>query len=236
MNNYSFQARVLPMTFALLPIMITGAILSINFAQFTPFLISSGATAALSFFLSQVGRDAGKKKEPKLWESWGGTPSITLLKWSDSNIDVHTKGRYHTKLQSICPLTPSPDRSYEIANPIGCIDCYNSWTAFLISRTRDTKEFKLLFLENINYGYRRNLWGLKPFAVCFVLLCIIATYLDFASRIDSYDPKTFGNTFVVAELLLLIILFIWLLLIKPNWVKTVAFSYAKRLLEATEKL
>ena len=38
--------------------------------------------------------------------------------------------------------------------------------------TRDTSRFPLVFAENANYGFRRNLWGLRPIGtgVAVVLL------------------------------------------------------------------
>jgi hypothetical protein len=32
-------------------------------------------------------------------------------------------------------------------------------TAWLLTQTRDTKTFSILFRENISYGFRRNLWS-----------------------------------------------------------------------------
>ena len=45
--------------------------------------------------------------------------------------------------------------------------------------TRDTSRFPLVFAENANYGFRRNLWGLRPIGtgVAVVLLLFSWTLL-----------------------------------------------------------
>ena len=37
-------------------------------------------------FLTQVGRDRGKVLEPTLYASWGGKPSVAMLRHSDSRL------------------------------------------------------------------------------------------------------------------------------------------------------
>ena len=39
---------------------------------------------------------------------------------------------------------------------------------------RDTKKFHILFGENITYGFRRNLLGMKPIALVLNILTVIA--------------------------------------------------------------
>ncbi len=56
---------------------------------------------------------------------------------------------------------PAPTAKDEEADPVKCDAYYERCGNWLRENTRDTKKFKLLFDENINYGYRRNLLGLK---------------------------------------------------------------------------
>jgi hypothetical protein len=59
----------------------------------------------------------------------------------------------------------SPERADEM---------YQSATDWLLANTRDTQKFGLLFEENMNYGFRRNFWALKPLALCIDAAAIIA--------------------------------------------------------------
>ncbi|TIS85335.1 MAG: hypothetical protein E5W99_12435, partial [Mesorhizobium sp.] len=59
------------------------------------------------------------------------------------------------------------------------VQCYN----WLRENTRDTEKFRILFNENIAYGYYRNLLALKPYGIVLNLLTIAA-----AAAIIYYKP------------------------------------------------
>ncbi len=46
---------------------------------------------------------------------------------------------------------------------------YDSATAYLRDTTRDRGRFPLVFQAMYDYGFRRNLWGLKPWGLTFAL-------------------------------------------------------------------
>jgi hypothetical protein len=35
-----------------------------------------------------------------------------------------------------------------------------------------TKEIQLVYVENVGYGFRRNLWGIKPYGIGFCVMAI----------------------------------------------------------------
>ena len=59
------------------------------------------------------------------------------------------------------PKLALPTVAAEANNPAGSDSVYMSATKWLLSQTRDTKVYSLLFQQNINYGYRRNMLGLR---------------------------------------------------------------------------
>lgn len=236
MDRYSLNARIYPVILTYLPIVILGILFSFGFKDYVPFLTSLGLVGALSFLFSQLGRDRGKAKEPGLWTLWGGTPTIQILRWRNSHIDNSTKARYHNKLQLICPQNQPPTETFEQSNSSECDESYQAWTKFLLAKTRDTKVFSLLFSENISYGFRRNLWGLKPVAITVIILCIITPYLYYLNKFSSLDLRIYPKLFFLAEGLMIFILFFWIFIITKRWIKLAAFSYAERLLESTEHM
>ena len=62
------------------------------------FLYGGGAT-----FLVQIGRDRGKVLEPELFRSWGGKPSVAILRHSDPRLVAATKNRYRAFLERAVP-------------------------------------------------------------------------------------------------------------------------------------
>lgn len=132
------------------------------------------------FLLSNLARSCGKSLEEKLNRSWGGLRTTALLCHSDSTIDRFTKTRYHRALEILCGNSihlPTPEE--EAFDPGEAGEKYRSATKLLIEHRRD-KKFDLLHKELANYGFRRNLLGLKPagivIAAVALLINIVAWY------------------------------------------------------------
>ncbi len=236
MDRYSLNARIYPVVIFYMPAIILAVLFSFKFESYVHLLTSFGIVGALSYLFSQLGRDGGKKREKYLWKSWGGAPTIQLLRWRDTEININTKKRYHSKLNSVCALDIIPDVNFEQNNPEEADDAYQAWTKFLISKTRDNKKFSVLFKENINYGFRRNLWGMKAYSLTLIFVLMVATFLYYNISFHTFDIFLYPMEFIIAEILLLIILLLWIFIITRNWIKLPAFAYAERLLEASEEI
>ena len=232
MNSYNLKARVYPVTLSLIPIIIIGFIYSIQLQSYYQILASFGATTALYFLFSQLGRDNGKSIEKEMWKRWGGAPSTQVFRFANATIDKHTKARYHQKLKSLTGVGDNLNKEYETAFPNDADEIYKSWSKYLISKSRDTKKYNLLFQENVNYGFRRNLFGLKKFAIIVIILlmlgCVIYSYI-----IGNYQFE-FSLELFISEIILVVILIFWGSIVREKWIKSVAFSYAERLIEVTE--
>jgi hypothetical protein len=124
------------------------------------------------FLLSQLARDAGKNGEKALFESWGGTPSVAIFRHRDTRLDSITKARYHKTLTALVKGTKAPSVEDERVAPAAADLVYTSWSSYLRVRARDdAKKYPLVLQENINYGYRRNLWGLRTVGIITSSLC-----------------------------------------------------------------
>jgi hypothetical protein len=236
MNRYNLTARVFPMLLFYLPLLLLAVIFSIEIDKKIHMLSSFGVVAALSYFNAQLGRKYGKRKELKLWQSWGGAPTTQILRWRDTTLDNNTKKRYHFKLQALCPVDPFPTEAVEVTGSIKADAAYNGWINYLISQTRDTKKFKLLFSENINYGFWRNLWALKNAALILDTFVMMGLYLYFSYLQSTFKPLHFPGVFFLTEALLAVILFLWLFVITRDSIKIPAFGYAERLVESINEL
>jgi len=61
-----------------------------------------------AFLLVQLARDAGKERERAFFETWGGLPSVAVLRHRDTRIEPITKVRYHKKLSTLVKGTKAP--------------------------------------------------------------------------------------------------------------------------------
>jgi hypothetical protein len=236
MDKYTRTARIYPMLIFYLPVAIIALVFSLHFEKISHLLISLGLTSAFSYMMAQRGRDGGKTKEKMLWASWGGCPSIQLFRWSNAEININTKKRYHLKMQSLCRVDNFPNPMVEASDPEAADGVYQAWTKYLISKTRDTKKYALLFNENMSYGFRRNLWGLKPYAITLLTLIMGITYGYFYWISKKFDPRDFGKLFFIAEIILATLILLWILIVTKKWIKIPSFGYAERLLETIESL
>jgi hypothetical protein len=97
------------------------------------------------------------------------------------------------------------------------------------------KRFSILFRENISYGFRRNLLGLKPFGLTISILgASISTAMIVYKAIATGAapaPETSVATAVVWVLAC-----IWMLIVTPSWVRLPADAYGAQLLAACDTL
>ncbi len=227
---YSFKARILPFVLVFFPVLLLVLYhVTIN-KLYIHYLTSLTIFAAITFLLSQIGRDQGKKKENKLFEYWGGKPTNLYICHLDDKLDKFTKRMFHDKLQQLIPDLKIPSIDEEKNHPEEAKSIYESCTRILISKTRDTSEYQLLFKENINYGFRRNLWGMKPLAISILIICIIFFSANSTSLFTTIDSVSSINWVII--LLLLTALAVWVFYFNRNWVKIPAFAYAERLYES----
>jgi hypothetical protein len=234
MDNYSLKARVFAVAILLLPTIIIGIAFSINFKSYNEALTSLGVTAALLYLLSNLGRDKGKQRESLLWEAWGGSPTNKILCFDNGIISLNTKLRYHEKLQQLCPMPYSTSPDFEKTNPNESKDIYRSWTEYLLSKTRDDNKFPLLAKENISYGFRRNLLGLKPYGITLIIIVFISYFVWQVLKSGFHNMSEYPVEFYISEAILVILLFFWLFVVNKSWVRIPAFAYAKRLFETLD--
>lgn len=118
------------------------------------------AVSVLFFGFSDLARRFGKRVEPSIFNSMGGKPSVTMLRYDDPTFDAGTKARYRNFLGKSIGEQP-PTVQDERQQPKETDAFYERCGNWLRENTRVDKGFKILFEENITYGFRRNLYGLK---------------------------------------------------------------------------
>jgi len=236
MDRYNLTARFYPMMLFYLPVLFMLLTIGWDITKYAQYGTSLGVAGMLSYLLANMGRDAGKQKEPNLWKSWGGAPTTQLFRWSNNVIDVYTKARYHKKMQRACAVPYELDDLFEHDQPYDADEIYRSWTKFVIGQTRDTSKYRLIFKENMSYGFRRNLWGLKPYAIILLLVLMTINYLFFVISVGDWRLECLPVFFFTIESLLFILFLFWIFIVTPKWVSIPAFAYAERLQEAIDTI
>ncbi len=233
-DGYERKARLYPALVLLAP----AAALAVAVMLPTLSTIKSIVALIIAFggtwLLSQLARDEGKKGEPKLFEQWGGMPSVAIFRHRDSRIDPITKERYHKKLASLVKEARTPSPADETAAPEAADNVYRAWSTYVRSNTRDTKKYPLLFRENVCYGYRRNVWGLRPLGITVSALCALGGlgWLGYQYHTES----NLSGAVIGADAVALVLLVLWIFRFTCDWVRIPADAYAERLAEAVDGL
>jgi hypothetical protein len=185
----------------------------------------------LTFFgmfalVAQVGRDLGKSKEPRLYAIWGGKPTTVMLSHQASPLDPTALSLLHAALAKLTGI-PAPSKRKEARNPDTADKIYDEYVRYLRDSTRDKAKYPRVFEELTNYGFRRNLWGLKPIGLVLSAVGSLAAFgavwwhrggnhLPVAGAAAAVDVAMLGT---------------WIWWITPEWVRIPAQAYAERLIE-----
>nr|WP_314070765.1 hypothetical protein [uncultured Roseococcus sp.] len=158
-DTYTLRARILPAMLAIAPALVLVLVIFPSSPPLTQ-VFSGLVILALLYGFADVARRLGKRLEPKLHAEAGGLPSIVMLRHRDDTFSEASKTRYlkflGKKIGSAPPTPASEERSPDLADRF-----YKEAGDWLREHTRDTKKFGILFAENMTYGFRRNLYGLR---------------------------------------------------------------------------
>lgn len=232
-DAYTIRARVFPAIIAAIPALA----MLILLVSWTGLALSSAiATIGLLIILymfSDFARSQGRKIEPRIYELQGGKPSVTMLRRADTSLDTGSKDRYRAFLASKLMCT-APTAAEEEQNQAGADAFYEQAGTWLRENTRDTKKFSILFNENITYGYRRNLLGLKWVALGLNLTVVAVC----AGLLWRNAPVNLNDSFVGRVLVVLAVAAIHavyiLTVINRRSVIAAARTYARQLILSTE--
>lgn len=233
-DKYSIKARLYPSFLVLLPVFILSLYYITDFEKYYHYLTATFVLSIFTYLLSQLGRDKGKSKEPALNKYFGGKPTTQILRHRNSFIDIVTKTRYHKLLSQKIENINIPSLEEEINDPNTADQIYDSCAKFIISKTRNTKDFNLLFKENVSYGFRRNLWGMKLWALIILFLCIVCHSVFAIYHFSNFKQLLINDLYIYG--FLLVTMFFWIFIVTKNWIKITAFAYAERLYETLNNL
>lgn len=234
LDKYSIYARIYPATICALPPIIY--FFSYyrdfynNYIGIVAISISCGAIVIISQFVRSAGLSIQKKL---LAVHWGKLPTTKCLRLRDETIDIHTKNRYHNFLKkNIEQWMPPNDIDEEQSNRDHFDNLYDSAVKWLIANSRDDK---LILTENMNYGFRRNLLGLKPYGIAICLITIFISIYNICVSVNLFHGNYIDDS-LPSILINSLILLWWFTKIKSEWVTESAYKYATALLATCDKI
>jgi hypothetical protein len=250
-DSYSRQARLFPGLLTLFPIILTAIAWfpRLVTSSWGATLVTLGTSCGLLYGLSVLSRSRGKKVEKRLLAEWGGWPTTIWLRHRDDNLPAPVRVRYHAFFARKVPLFVTPSEHAEVADPKAADAMYASAVKWLQERCRG-KDYPLVEKENAEYGFRRNLRGLKPIglAACFVALLIaglsiISHNVTVLPALASLSPKpilaalsTVKPAALGAICVDIAAIVGWIAIVRDGWVRAAGDQYARALLACCDTL
>jgi hypothetical protein len=243
-DEYNRQARLYPSLLAVLPPLLATlawfpSLLTSNLGTT---LVTLASSCGILFGLSVFSRSYGKRTEARLLRVWGGWPTTQWLRHADGHLVALTKLRYHRALMRRLPEIHMPSADEDRRDPANADYAYELAVGWLKEYCRKG-DFPLVVKENIEYGFRRNARGIRPFAIAasglaFALsvAAIIYGVADASAPSVEEAIQQIPMSIVGATLLLLIALVGWFSLVTDAWVRQAGDQYARALLAACETL
>ncbi|MEU3957704.1 hypothetical protein AB0F45_36410, partial [Streptomyces achromogenes] len=158
-DKYSRRARLRPVLIMLLPLALPLAV-GVPSLPRGRWLWSLIVLSGLPLFADQLGRSRGKRIEARLFQSWGGKPTVQLLRWRGPT-DRQRLGFLRARIQDILGTSLRlPTEQEELADPQRADEIYDAAALALRVRARGLPGAELVQEQNCEYGFRRNTLGL----------------------------------------------------------------------------
>jgi hypothetical protein len=234
MDQYDRRARLLPALLVILPAALAAVALApdaiMGWGGGVALIVQAGG----SFLLAQSVGDTGKRKETKLFEYFGRRPTERMLCHEHATNPVLLAER-HRKLAKLFPKIKIPTAADEKKDPKGALDVYTACMDKVrgIVRTDKTKHVDVQ-RENIQYGFRRNLWAIKSWGISVTLIASVLLATETVGHIIAHEPVPLAQPVIIAVDVVLVLA--WTLVVTRDWVKRAALLYAERLLETIDTL
>ncbi|WP_421681915.1 hypothetical protein HKW98_12395 [Stutzerimonas urumqiensis] len=231
-DTYSLKARVFPALIAGLPTLALLFVIVPWDHLGIPHAIAVSMGMVLLFAFADLARSRGKRIQTKM--GTGATPE----QWYRGNPDIPegSKNRFRSFVANQLKQT-APTAEQEKADSFEANDFYLSANAWLRDHTYDTSQYGILFGENITYGFRRNLLGLKGIALTFnsfvLTTCTLIMYFrpNYFEGLASLEEK-------LAITMLAVVLHSMFMIFAVNElaVREASRSYGRQLILSCEKL
>jgi hypothetical protein len=226
MDEYERQARLYPALLTMLPVGVLAIAMFPSPPSWWKGVAGLAASGAVAYLATHLARPLGRRKQDELFKQWGGMPTTLLLRYGGAANRAHVASLHQAIGQAVGTDLPTEDE--EALDPHGADGRYEAAIERLKEMTRDRNRFPLVFSENCGYGFRRNLYGLRPFGIgvagASAVLALVLLALALLGLVD-VSSTALG----VAAGIDILSIAVWKLAVDPEWVQESGFTYAERL-------
>lgn len=222
LDPYNIRARLSPSIILLGPIALTLFFCFESVYNATSSAVSLVILFAMTNYIPILQRRLSKRN--MLPDNY----AARLLHWDNTEIDKLSKQRYYEKLASLDPSfsifrNPSDTKEFK--------DCCESAVIYLRNNTRDNH---LVYEENINCGFCKNMLIDKPIGITINIVLAILTFLYSWMVSGQIAAISHKNWFSICINLLFVIF--WIFAINKKMLEESAKRYAYTLITSIDSL
>lgn len=234
LDEYERTARLAPGLIALLPAVVVIFSLGLRSDPIVTAALGVLGSIGMPLLLTSIVRQRGLEAQASLWRDWGGSPTVQSLR-HESTIDTATQRAHWRQAVERSTGVAMPTEAGERADPATADEIYALATNRLIELTRDRDAFPLVFAENKNYGFARNLFGLRVPGIAVSLIglgmLVASIVLEHTGTIDVRPADVYLG--LVADGLLLLA---WISVVDGERVRVAGYRYSTRLLASADRV
>ena len=217
-DNYERKARFLPAVLSVLPLLPISAGLGL-FSEWEKLLLGgAGISAVVAVGLSHTASAMGNRLQVKLWPRWPhDSPTNRWLHPSEARTSKQQRELWYSATRRLVGI----DIGVAVTSGKEVEATINDAVFNLRNLFSERPDAKRLRMHNVDYGFARNLTGMRPIWVAFVLLSTTACW--FVHFVTSKDVLMWAIVSTLLALMLVPLAFCFL----PSYVRTKATYYAE---------
>ncbi|MDN3495012.1 hypothetical protein QL996_03655 [Planococcus sp. APC 4015] len=219
-DAYTVKARWLPAALVTVPIVVL-MISTFELDAFIGIVGPAGVSLLFGVVAGEIARSRGKGVELSLVRDWGGLPTTRSLRATPVSDPERRRRREQVeavsgrRLPSLLEQESAPSESDTIIEQI-------VRTALAVLRSEESSGVDVLQNENISYGFRRNLYALRPFGL---VVAVAAFGFTFAVTVLGILAWAVATPILLIQATVGVL---WLAIARRDWVKEQAESFEDR--------
>lgn len=210
-----------PGLLAVVPAGVTAVALGVENSSAISTMIGLVITAGAPVLLMDFVRNRGLTVQERLYRQWGGAPTTQLLRLTESKSSPTRRDHWRERITTRASVD-LPTAQEETADPTRADEKYGIATTWAREQTRENP---VVLEENRNYGFHRNLLGMRSLGVSLSGLSVVM------AAVAVLNTETSGSMLVAASINLAMLVF-WIVYPSESRVEVAAFRYATRLFDA----
>ena len=175
-DHYERKARFLPAVLSVLPLLPVATTFGVPLLEWSKLLMAGvGLGAVVAVALSHVASAFGNRLQDKLWPDWPhDAPTNRWLHPDEKSVSVQQKERWYQAIKSLVQI--DIQKAVDAGEPDELKATINDAVKALRSRIWKTSEAERAQLHNIDYGFARNLTGLRSVWTTFALSSLVGCW------------------------------------------------------------